>query len=98
MRRLLPAVLAALVAVLMLLPAGVAAADVTSDVLVLAVEEGEPQGPEPVLDGENAPEPYEPPFLVHAANGLAASMVALVFILAGLYWVLVHRPAKAHQD
>jgi hypothetical protein len=97
MRRLLPAVLTALVAVLMLLPA-TAAADVASDALVLAVEEGEPQGPEPILDNENAPAPYEPPFLIHAANGLAAAMVALVFILAGLYWVLVHRPAKARQD
>lgn len=102
MRRLLPVVLAALLAALLLLPAGVAAADTTAadqaspHQQVLAAEGGgEPAGPEPNPTSTNAPDDYEPPFLINAAVGLTALMVGLVVILGGLYWLLVVRPRNA---
>lgn len=104
MRRLLPHVLAALLAALLLLPATLAHADTGSDVpasagtVVLAAEGGgEPVGPDPDLDSTNAPTAYEPPFLINAAYGLTALMVGLVIVLGGLYYVLVYRPGKARE-
>lgn len=102
MRRLLPVVLAALLAALLLLPTGAAAADTagtdravdTQDQLLLATE-GEPQGPTPNPTTTNAPDDYEPPFLINAAVGLTALMVGLVVVLGGLYWLLVVRPRNA---
>ena len=101
MRRLLPVVLAALLAALLLLPAGVAAADttaveqsVTTQQLLLATE-GEPAGPAPNPTSTNAPDDYEPPFLINAAVLLTALLLGLVVILAGLYWLLVVRPRNA---
>lgn len=104
MRRLLPVVLAALLAVLLVLPAGAASAEVidtthtaAADVLLLAVEgeEGEPAGPQPTLQNTNAPPEYQPPFLINAAFLLTALMLALTVAVAGLYYVLVHRPRQA---
>lgn len=96
MRRLLPVVLATMLAALLLAPATVAHASPTP-VTVLAAEGGEgPVGPEPrgPDDPENshAPADYEAPFLINAAVGLAVLMVLLTVGLGGLYWLLVQRP------
>lgn len=99
MRRLLPVVLAALLAAL-LLPTGVAIAEAPSGgdpaaSQVLAAAEGEPAGPEPNPTSTNAPDDYEPPFLINAAVGLTALLVGLVVVLGALYYLLVVRPRKA---
>lgn len=104
MRRQLPVVLAALLAALLLLPVGAAAADVgevidqaaTADQPVLAAEEGdEPVGPSPNPSTTHAPAEYEPPFLSNAAVGLTALLLGGVVVLAGLYYLLVVRPRRA---
>lgn len=104
MRRLMPVVLATLLATLLGGPATVALAapvgEPATAVVVLAAEGGgepagvEPRGPE---DPENsfAPADYEAPFLINAAVGLAALMLLLVVGVGGLYWLLVQRPRKA---
>lgn len=104
MRRLLPVVLATLLAMLLLVPATAAVASpapaVAQDAapVVLAAEgagQG-PVGPEPRgpndAENTNAPADYEPPFLINAAVGLAGLMLLLVVGLGGLYWLLVQRP------
>lgn len=103
MRRLLGLVLPALLAVSLLLPATAAAAadDVASTALVLATE-ADPgatapgRDPMPVDATENpaAPAEYEPPFLIGAAWGLLALVLFLGVALAGLYFLLVVRPAQ----
>lgn len=105
MRRQLPLVLAALLAALLLLPVGAAAADVgetvgqsaVSDEVVLAAAEegGEPAGPSPNPSNTHAPDEYEPPFLINAAVGLTALLLGGIVILAGLYYLLVVRPRRA---
>lgn len=102
MRRLLPVVLATLLAALLLVPAAAASvdpADPPADLVVLAAEGGDegPVGPEPNLTNSNAPAEYEPPFLINAAVGLAALMVLLVVGVGGLYWLLVQRPKTASR-
>lgn len=104
MRRLLPVVLAMLLATLLLVPATAAAAApvAPADVVVLAAEgEGEPVGPDPMApdDPENsfAPTDYEPPFLINAAVGLSALLILLVLGLGGLYWLLVQRHRTSSQ-
>lgn len=105
MRRLLPVVLATLLAALLLAPAATAfAGPAPESVVVLAAEggqEGGPVGPVPMgpedPENSNAPADYEPPFLINAAVGLAGLMLLLVVGLGGLYWLLVQRPRAGSQ-
>jgi hypothetical protein len=101
--RLLGLVLPALLAVTLLLPATAvsAAPSGAATAVLLAAEEGGPegpQGPEPAdpNDTENpaAPENYEAPFLWAASVGLLALAILGTLLLAGLYYLLVHRPQQ----
>jgi hypothetical protein len=107
MRRLLPVVIATLLAVLLLVPAAATAASASAPsdgdaVVVLAAEGGgegaeggaEPAGPEPDLQNTNAPADYEPPFLINAAVGLTALLLLVVLGVGSLYWLLVQRPRQ----
>lgn len=103
MRRLLPVVLATLLAALLLVPATAAvAAPPAQPVVVLAAEGGEgPIGPEPRgpddPENTNAPADYEPNFLINAAVGLSALLILLALGLGGMYWLLVQRPRTSSR-
>jgi hypothetical protein len=103
MRRLIALVPTVLLAVALLLPVPAALAATSADApgVVLAVE-AEPGGEAPGLapgdpdDTENpaAPEDYEAPFLWAASVGLVALAVLGLLLLVGLYYLLVYRPSR----
>jgi hypothetical protein len=96
-RRLAGILLPALLAVVALLPASAAVAAPAADdaTVVLAVEEvGENPGPDPNLDNDFAPAPYESNFLWGAAVGLLVLVFLGAGALGGLYWLLVVRPKQ----
>lgn len=106
MRRLLPVVLATLLAALLLVPATGAGADTaprTASTVLAAEGGGEegPVGPEPRPpddpDNSFAPSDYEPPFLINAAVGLTVLLVLLALGLGAMYWLLVQRPKTSSQ-
>lgn len=103
MRRLIGLLLPALLAVALLLPATAAhaapAPQLDGPVLAAEVDpDAPPPGREP-MDANNtenpaAPDDYEPPFVWAASVGLLALAIFGVLALAGLYYLLVHRPQQ----
>ena len=100
MRRTFGLALAALLALgLLAVPA---AADDLPSGDVLAVEEGEPAGPEPMdRNDPNNParelagfEDPEVPFTWYAAFILSFAGLVGLTLLIGLYYLLVHRPSR----
>ena len=102
MRRRLATVLsAAMLALAVILPAGPALA--APDVVVLAVEGGEPQGPEPRLadDPENefAPDEYEANFTATLFGRALFALILGLTVLIGIgYWVRVGRFDRAERQ
>lgn len=102
MRRLLVLLALPVVALAVLVPAGIASADLgLSDSIVVGTQAGLPEDFAGTTPGdanatENAfrPEEYEPNFLWGAAWGLSVLTVAGVGLLGGLYWLTVLRPRQ----
>lgn len=104
MRRLaLGLLLPAMLFATLVLPATAATATVTNshdDVVLLATEAGNeplpgrtPRGPN-ASDNPNPPKDYQANFLWGAGVGLAVLVIGLVLLIAGLYYLLVKRPAQ----
>ena len=101
---LFAALLAASVGVVLLMAPTAALAASTPDMAILAAEQTEPVGPDPLpREAENNParelagyENQETPFTWGAAWLLAAAGIFGLVVMLGLYRLLVQRPRKEH--
>jgi hypothetical protein len=106
MRRRSGLVLPALLAFLLLAAPGAALAEVSDAALVLAVEQGEPLGPDPMpRNAEDNPArelagygDRELQFTWGAAWILAFTGLVALVVVSALYYLLVHKPSQRARE